>query len=135
MGLFLSILIPSMEIALILAPPITLFFMIMGGFYIPFDSMHPGVRWLSWLSFARYGYSGMLVNEYIGRDIPCASDEGEDVSVSIGETGTCPVPGEDVLLSLGIEGVSSNFWFCVGILTALQIAFRVASYIALRRTK
>ena len=135
LGLFLSILIPSMAMALVLAPPITLFFMIMGGFYIPFESMHAGIRWASWLSFARYGYSSMLVNEYGGRDIVCASDEGEDVAISIGETGECPVPGEDVLSSLGIDGVSTNYWFGVGILVVLQIAFRVASYIALRRTK
>ncbi|OEU11185.1 P-loop containing nucleoside triphosphate hydrolase protein, partial [Fragilariopsis cylindrus CCMP1102] len=34
MGFFLSILIPNMTIALILAPPITLFCFILGGFYI-----------------------------------------------------------------------------------------------------
>ena len=135
LGLFLSILIPSMAIALVLAPPITLFFMIMGGFYIPFESMHPGIRWASWLSFARYGYSSMLINEYGGRDITCASDEGQDAAISIGATGECPVPGEDVLSSLGIEGISANYWFGIGILVVLQVAFRVASYIALRRTK
>lgn len=60
MGLFLSILIPNPQLALILAPPITLFFMIMGGFYIPFSNMHPGVEWASYLSFARYGYSALM---------------------------------------------------------------------------
>jgi len=132
MGLFLSVMIPSMAIALILAPPITLFFMIMGGFYIPFESMHAGVRWLSWLSFARYGYSSMLVNEFGDRDVPC----GDDVAISIGtESGECPVPGEDILSSLGIVGVSTNYWFGVLIITLLQVAFRVASYVVLRRTK
>jgi ABC-type multidrug transport system ATPase subunit/ABC-type multidrug transport system permease subunit len=134
MGLFLSVLIPSMSMALILAPPITLFFIIMGGFYIPFENMHPGVLWLSWLSFARYGYSSMLVNEFQGRDIPCASDVGDTISVSIGEPGECPLPGDDVLAKLGIEGISTNFWFGVGIITLLQVAFRVASYAVLRRS-
>jgi ABC-type multidrug transport system ATPase subunit len=60
MGLFLSILIPNPQIALVLAPPITLFFMIMGGFYIPFANMPPGVEWASYLSFARYGYSALM---------------------------------------------------------------------------
>ena len=92
--------------------------------------MHPGVYWISWLSFARYGYSSMLVNEYGGRDIPCA----DDVAISIGETGQCPLPGEEVLASLGIEGASTNYWFGVGIILVLQVAFRVASYVVLRRT-
>ncbi|CAB9519200.1 Putative white-brown complex homolog protein 30 [Seminavis robusta] len=135
MGLFLSVLIPSMSIALILAPPITLFFMIMGGFYIPLQNMNPAVRWLSWLSFAQYGYSAMLVNEFGGRDIPCAHEVGDDqVSVSIGETGQCPLPGDEVLASLGVEGVSTSYWFGVLVLLLLQIAFRVASYGVLRRT-
>lgn len=35
MGFFMSILIPNMQMALLLAPSITLFFFIVGGFYIP----------------------------------------------------------------------------------------------------
>jgi ABC-type multidrug transport system ATPase subunit len=60
MGLFLSILIPNPQMALVLAPPITLFFMILGGFYVPFATMHPGIEWASYLSFARYGYSALV---------------------------------------------------------------------------
>lgn len=133
MGLFLSVLIPSMQIALMLAPPITLFFMIMGGFYIPFENMHPGVRWLSWLSFARHGYSSMLVNEFGGRDIPCGSEQGDSVAISIGDTGECPLPGEEVLASLGIDGISTNYWTGIWITLLLQIAFRFMAYFILRR--
>jgi hypothetical protein len=122
MGLFLSIAIPSTQIALILAPPITLLFMILGGFYIPFESMHVGIQWASWLSFARYGYSAMLINEYSGRDIPCAEDDN-NVAVSIGDIDECPLPGEEVVASLGIYGIASNYWFNVGIVIALQIFF------------
>ena len=124
-----------MGVALILAPPITLFFIIMGGFYIPYENMHPLIRWMSWLSFARYGYTGMLVNEYGGREIPCANEQGDTVAISIGETGECPLPGEEVLASLGIEGIATSYWFGVLIILVLQIAFRVASYVVLRRMK
>jgi ABC-type multidrug transport system permease subunit len=131
MGLMMSIAIPSMQLALVLTPPITLFFMIMGGFYIPFDSMHPGVKWLSWLSFARYAFSALTVNEYQGRDIPCATDE---VSISIG-SGQCPLPGEDVINSLGIQGVAAeSFWFNMAMMLMLQVFFRVAAYLLLRRS-
>lgn len=131
MGLFLSIAIPSMQIALILAPPITLFFILMGGFYIPFESMNPFISWLSWLSFARYGYSSFLINEYAGRDIPCAE---EDATFLIG-TDECPLPGDAVLADLGVTGVPANFWFNVCIVLLMQIVFRVASYVLLRRSK
>jgi ABC-type multidrug transport system permease subunit len=131
MGLFLSIAIPSMSIALIIAPAITLFFMIMGGFYIPFQNMYPFLQGLSWLSFARYGYSSFIVNEYAGRDIPCV--EG-DAAISIG-SGECPLPGEEVIAALGIDGLSTSYWFDVGILLVMQLFFRGASYGLLRRHK
>ena len=133
MGLFMSIILPSTHVALVLAPPITLFFMIMGGFYIPFGNMHPGIQWASWLSFARYGYSAMIVNEYEGRDIPCV--EASEVSIQIGASNTCPVPGEDVIASLGISGIADEYWFNVCIVVVLQIAFRLAAYALLRRSK
>ena len=89
----LSIAIRSMQIALILAPSLVLLFMIVGGFYIPYESIHAGVRWLSWLSFARYGYSSLLVNEYKDRELECAPD----VSIQVGTSDECPFPGDEVL--------------------------------------
>jgi ABC-type multidrug transport system ATPase subunit/ABC-type multidrug transport system permease subunit len=132
MGLWLSIAIPSMQIAMILAPPITLFFIIMAGFYIPIENMHVGVKWASWLSFARYGYSALIINEYDGRDIPCTSD---GVAVTIGNSVACPLPGEEVIQSLGIDGVAESYWFNIGMIMALQILFRIAAYVFLRRSK
>jgi ABC-type multidrug transport system ATPase subunit len=60
MGLFLSIAIRNPNLALVLAPPITLFFVILGGFYIPLESINPAVKWATYLSFARYGYSALM---------------------------------------------------------------------------
>lgn len=136
MGLFLSIAIPSTQISLILAPPITLFFMILGGFYIPFQNMNPGIYWLSWLSFARYGYSALIINEYAGRTVPC-SPNAADNAVSIGSNASedCPLPGEAVISGLGIDGIASNLWFNIGMMVVLQIAFRVGAYVLLRRSK
>jgi ABC-type multidrug transport system permease subunit len=131
MGLMVSVAIPSQGLALALAPPFTLFFLIMGGFYIPLEKMHPGVEWLSWLSFARYGYSSLVVNEYQDRFIPCS----DDAAISIGFTGECPLPGDEVIHSLGIKGVTESFWFNIAVLIGLQLFFRVAAYVLLRRSK
>jgi hypothetical protein len=140
----MSVAIPSMSMALVLAPPITLFFMIMGGFYIPLDDMHAGVQWLSWLSFARYGYSALVINEYQDRMIACSdigdasisiglnNDDGQD-NCSVGGSGS--IPGEAVLESLGIRDISSNFWFNVSMVLVLQLVFRFGAYALLRRSK
>lgn len=133
----MSVAIRSMSISLVLAPPITLFFMIMGGFYIPLDDMHVGVQWLSWLSFARYGYSALVVNEYEDRFIAC-SDDAASISIGLGDGDECPpggIPGEAVLESLGIRDISSNFWFNVSMVLVLQLIFRVGAYALLRRSK
>ena len=132
MGLFLSIAIPSISIALLLAPALTLFFMILGGFYIPLSNVHDGVRWATWVSFAQYGYTAFVVNEFGGRFVPCAQSE---VAISIGQTDECPLPGDEVLVSLGMTGVSGEFWFNVAMITTLQVFFRTAAYLLLRKSK
>ena len=133
MGFFLSVIIPTMQISLILAPPITLFFLIIGGFYIPLSNMHVGIRWASYISFARYGYSALLINEFADRDIECSDD---DTAISIGDvSGSCPLPGEVVYESLGIEGIFANYWFNVAMVAVLQLFFQLAAYGLLRRSK
>jgi hypothetical protein len=94
--------------------------------------MNRGIAWASWISFARYGYSALIINEYAGRDIPCL-DDGE-ASIAIG-TGVCPLPGEEVIASLGITGVAESYWFNIGMTIGLQVMFRIAAYIFLRRAE
>jgi len=133
MGLFMSIAIPNNQLSLILAPPITLFFMVMGGFYVPFANMPNWIRWISWLSLARYGYSAAVINEYGGRDIPCAP--GNVTAVSVGSTNVCPLPGQDVISGLGLYGVAQYYWFNAVMLLVLQVVFRFAAYALLRKAK
>lgn len=129
MGLFVSILLPKGAMALLLAPPMTLFFMIMGGFYVPFKTMHKGIVWATWLSFARYGFSAIMINEFHDRDIPCSESD------VLGNSSECPLPGEGVTNDLGIVGIAESYWFNVLMVLALQIAFRLAAYVLLRRMK
>jgi len=131
-GLFLSVTIPSLSIGLMLAPAINLFLMILGGFYVPLNNLHPAIEWASWLSFARYGFSALIVNEFGGRSVPCSDGP---VSVTVGSGGECPMPGEEVIASMGIAGGFTNKWANVGVLVGLQIVLRVACYAMLRRAR
>lgn len=134
MGLWMSIAIPNVQMGLVLAPPITLFFMILGGFYIPYENMHPGVRWASWLSFARYGYSALIINEYQDRFVPC-SESDFAIYLDTVDGSSCPLAGEQVLESLGIEGIAKSYGFNIGMMLVLQVGFRAAAYVLLRRKK
>ena len=131
-GLFLSLVIPNFSVALILAPPICLSLIILGGFYIPYDSINPALSWASWISMARYGYSAFIINEFGGRTIECAQWSTPDSMVGMSE---CPLPGESVIAYYGIEGVWTSIWTNVAMLVLIQVVMRVASYFLLRRAK
>lgn len=112
-GIFLSIVIPNFSIALLLAPPITMSLIILGGFYIPYESISPALSWASWISMARYGFSAFIVNEFGGRSIECQEGTGAASMIPMSE---CPLPGESVIAYYGIEGVWTSIWTNVAML-------------------
>lgn len=126
-GLFLSIAIPNFAVALLLAPLLTVCLMILGGFYIPFESIHPALFWASYLSNARYGFSAFIVNEFDGREVPC--DGG------LTEVDECPLSGSSIVASFGIDGVWGNIWVNIGMLVLIQFVLRSATYFLLLRSK
>jgi len=134
MGFFLSILYPDPTLAIVMANPITLFMFIAAGFYIPITNLNPVMKVLSYVSFARYGYSALLVNEYENREIPCPPDNSGELAISIGG-GSCPLAGLEVVESIGLEGVWVSYWSNIGILALFQLSFLVGAYVLLRKKK
>lgn len=130
LGLLLSVAISNMQVALLVAPVLTLLMIVVGGFYIPLNNFPIWIRWIKYTSFATYGYSALLITEYRGRMIPCVND----VSVSIG-SGICPLPGEEVYKSIGVTGIISHLWFDFLMLILLQLLFRIGAYTLLRRSR
>jgi hypothetical protein len=88
------------------------------------------ISWIKWFSFATYGFCGLLVTEYRDRDIPCA----DEVTFQIGSAEICPLPGNEVLNSLGITGLLSKVWFNALMLVVLQMVCRCTTYTLLRRS-
>jgi ABC-type multidrug transport system ATPase subunit len=134
MGFFLSILYPDPRLAIVMANPITLFMFIAAGFYIPIQNLNPVMKVLSYVSFARYGYSALLVNEYDNREIPCPPENSGELAISIGG-GNCPLAGLEVVESIGLEGFWVSYWSNIGILALFQLSFLVGAYVLLRKTK
>lgn len=130
-GLFLSVLIPNIRIALAIAPFITLCLMILGGFYIPYEEIHPALQWASWISMARYGFSAFIINEFDGRFIEC----DESASRSMFSISECPIPGSSIVEYYGIDGVWSSIWVNIFILVVFQVVLRTATYFLLRKAK
>jgi ABC-type multidrug transport system permease subunit len=64
-----------------------LLLLIFAGFYMELDQLPPWCAWLKYLSYLYWGFSGMLVNEFSGRELPCAAQR-------IGEyAAECPFSG------------------------------------------
>lgn len=131
LGLLLSAIFPSLQMALVVTPAISVFTMIVAGYYIPLSNMSAWMSWSKYISFCTYGYSSLLVIEFDGRDIPCAVDN----VVSIGNSATCPLPGKEILENLGITGLLSKIWFNAMMLILMQLTFRGGAYFLVRRTR
>ena len=126
-GLLLSVAIPNLQAALMLAPTLMIFIVILAGFYVPLDNLNPAIEWASWASFARYGYSALIINEFTGRDIECGSDAIDN------EGDGCPLSGDDVVAGIGQSGAFTNLWLNVIIVVAIQLFIRALTYWLLRR--
>ena len=160
LAFLISITISNINLTMILATPIVLFSFIAGGFYIPFNRMHIAIKSLSYISFARYAYSALLINEFDGRLIPCGEDNGNNGNITAsdvystnnnndtatttyvidsgssgGEISMCPLPGAFVYEGIGLDGIFRSYWFNVGMLVIFQLIFTVGAYVQLRRSR
>lgn len=131
-GLFMSVAIPTTPLALVIAPFVTLCLMILGGFYIPYEEIHPALSWASWVSMARYGFSAFIINEFDGRFIKCDATASQ---MLVTETGDCPLSGSLVVEYYGIKGAWTSIWANVAILVIIQVVLRCATYFILLKAK
>jgi ATP-binding cassette subfamily G (WHITE) protein 2 (SNQ2) len=46
-----------------------------GGYFIPFNQMHPWLKWLFWLNPAGYGYEAIIANEFQGLTLSCVGEQ------------------------------------------------------------
>ncbi len=51
-----------------MAPPIIVIFVIYTGVFINNDSLPPGSEWLSYISFIKWAFAGITINEYTDND-------------------------------------------------------------------
>ncbi|KAA8648327.1 hypothetical protein EYZ11_005730 [Aspergillus tanneri] len=62
----------SMAQAMVPASIFMLILVIYTGFTIPVRDMHPWFRWLNYLNPIAYAFESLMINEYSGRQFPCA---------------------------------------------------------------
>ena len=105
--------------------PVLLF----SGFFVSFDTIPKYLQWLTYVSFARYSWEGMIVAIYGNKrgDFDCNTPGGR-----------CRFHGgEDVLNSMDITETAlhidqGKFYFDCVILTLFFITLRLVTYMVLR---
>ena len=91
--------------------------------------------WAHFIDFQTYAFDLLTYNDFHGLTLSCSlsSSDGScfcDYPSSIlSSTGECALAGDDVLRSLGIEGIS--FGLYAAILVIVALVFRVLLYVVL----
>lgn len=118
-GYLISCISSSVSMALSIGPPIVIPFMLFGGFFLNNDSVPSYFKWLSYLSWFKYGDEALLINQWQGVDeIACTRSNA-----------TCPRTGHVVLETLSFH--EEDFWLDIVNLGALIIAFRFFAFLSL----
>ncbi|KAL2867828.1 putative ABC multidrug transporter [Aspergillus lucknowensis] len=133
---FFASITKSIEQALAPSSIILIALVLYTGFAIPVSYMRGWASWLRWLNPVSYGFEAVMVNEFHGREFPCASfvpsgpgyenvSRSEQVCSAVGAA-----PGSDVVL--GTEFVRSSYgylnshrWRNFGIILAIAIFLAV----------
>lgn len=93
-GLFIGSLSPSPEAASAIGTPIIIIMVIFGGFYINVNALPIVANWIPYLSFIRWTFEALAINEFLGLRFSCSGSSD----------GACIQTGEQVLQTLGFGG-------------------------------
>lgn len=102
-GYLISCASSSTSMALSVGPPIIIPFLLFGGFFLNSGSVPEYFKWLSYISWFRYGNEGLLINQW--------KDVGDGEIACLRTNTTCPRSGRVILETLNFDEVNyySNF--------------------------
>jgi len=120
LGMMASAIAPNVEAASAIGTPLIIIAILFGGFYITIDSLPIVANWIPYMSFLRWGFQALCINEFSGLRFQCS-----------GYASGCFSTGEQVLQYLGFDGHTTNYpVFGLGM---LLIAFLIITYILVDR--
>ncbi|XP_075237816.1 uncharacterized protein LOC142334036 [Lycorma delicatula] len=118
-GYLVSCVSSSVSVALSIGPPVVIPFLLFGGFFLNAGSVPPYFKWLSNLSWFKYGNEALLINQWASvGNITCSRLNS-----------TCPRDGHIILETFNFhESDYINDYVCLILLT---IGFRFLAFLAL----
>ncbi|XP_071442996.1 protein white [Hetaerina americana] len=118
-GYMISCLSKNVPMALSIGPPVIIPFLLFGGFFLNIASVPVYFKWLSYLSWFKYGNEALVINQWEGIDsISCERDNN-----------TCMHTGHIVLETLSFK--EADFDLDIISLCCLLVLFRTIAFFAL----
>jgi len=104
-----------------------LFSMLSAGFYVNINKMPIWFSWLTYLSFMKYSYNGLLITQFYGYSIP------QDLNfTSQYDSYNVTIPGTAIMNSLNVTFYEIGY--NILILIGMSILFRIIGFIFLSRS-
>jgi len=110
LGLIVSSFSPTVEIASSIAPSILIIFFLFAGLFININDLPKGIKWFSNVSFMKWAFEGLVINEFKDRKYKC------DISDII-----CIENGNDIIKMYSFE--NGNVYQSLGIMSILCSTF------------
>lgn len=127
-GYLISTLSPSVQVASALGAPMMMPFLLFGGFFLKDESVPVYFIWLKYLSWFKYSFEALLVNQWDGfGSLSCASS-GISGNTTAGAL-PCIPNGNAVLKFYDLD--PSRLGFDIGIMFVLAIGFRIIAFLFL----
>lgn len=133
LGMLISALIKNVEMAPRVAPAFVILFLMFSGFLLNDESVPVYMAWLKYISFIRYTFQGLTVNEFAGAEFP----EGCEAAIN----GTFPsgpprcATGDDVLEQLSFEEVEISFVVTMNVIIGFAFHFLAYAILSSREVK
>ncbi|XP_055495990.1 ATP-binding cassette sub-family G member 8 [Leucoraja erinacea] len=122
MALWVSALLPTLQLSSLIGNSLFTVFYLTGGFVISLKNMWTVASWFSNISFLRWGFEGLIQVQFTG---PL-------YSIMIGNL-TVPIKGIDIIESMDMG--AEPLYMCYIILIAICIGFLILYYVSLRFIK
>ncbi|TPX35846.1 hypothetical protein SeLEV6574_g08132 [Synchytrium endobioticum] len=118
LGILFACIFSSLPVALAAAPVILMPLMLFSGLFANLDTIPVWLRWIQYISPMKYGFEGMVKNEYSGIQLYCQGPLPVDGTVCIAEQGM-----DDAL----------EIWACALIMIAMVVVLLGFAYVSLLR--
>jgi len=110
---------PNTEVGNILSPVTTVLLFLFAGYYLNANSIPDWWIWIYWISYFRYSYPAMLINEFSGSTFTCPTN-----------TTMCgSVTGDEILTAFAAPLDPDWVWQCILILMGWVLVYRTLAFI------